>query len=343
MLRATVRRTLRRRRLLPAHGRLLVACSGGPDSVALTHALAGLRGELGLTLEVAAVDHGLRPEAAGELDLVARLARGLGLPFHPLRITVSTERPSLQAAARRARYRALLALAAERGGARVAVGHTMDDQAETVLARVLRGAGLDGLSGIAPRRADGVVRPLLDCRRRDVEAHVARHGLEVVRDPSNRDPRFLRTRVRATLLPALAGEDPRVVEHLAALADEAREVRAAARRRARALLEAHGPGDALETAPLLAEPPAVRRQLLRRWVRARAGRSLGRAHLEAIDALLRGPGPTGGPVLLGGGWALEPRPDGGAPSLVLAHRPGRPSRGGSGGSACPDPPGSPED
>lgn len=281
-----VRRTLRERRLLAAGDAVLVACSGGPDSVAMTHLLWLVGAELGLRLEVASVDHGLRPDAAADVAVAAGLADRLELPFHALRVEVEPG-SSLQASARRARYRALLELARGRALSAVAVGHTLDDQAETVAFRVLRGAGVRGLSGIAPRRRDGVVRPLIDCRRSDVRAYVAHHRLEVCRDPSNEDPRFARARLRATVLPALEAEDPAAAAHLAALADDARALRALVEGRARRLL---GCGEAPRVARLRAAPGPVRREALRRFVESRTGRRPSRAHIEALEAALGGRG-----------------------------------------------------
>jgi len=106
------------------------------------------------------------------------------------------------------------------------VGHTQDDQAETILGRLLRGAGIRGLGGIEPRRVDGVIRPLLDCRRSEVRAYAVNRALPFVDDPSNHRPAFERVRIRHQVLPMLAAEDPRVIEHLCALSDEAAQLNA---------------------------------------------------------------------------------------------------------------------
>ena len=155
--------------LLRAGDRVIVAVSGGPDSMALLHALWELRARLGLTLEVAAVDHGLRADAAREVQLVRERAEALGLPFSAVSVDVTAERrrrrgASLQDAARDARLRALGELARAHGADRVALGHQADDQAETVLYRIIRGTGVGGLAGI-PHRRDVFVRPLLDVTR----------------------------------------------------------------------------------------------------------------------------------------------------------------------------------
>jgi tRNA(Ile)-lysidine synthase len=261
-----VRTTLLERGLFQGARRVLVACSGGPDSQALLHVLAALQREHGCVLMAAAVDHGLRPEAARELAGAERLARALGLPFHGLRVEVPPG-ASLQAQARAARYAALLACAHAHGAECVAVGHTLDDQAETVLARLLRGTGLEGLAAIEPRRADGVVRPLIDAPRALVHAYGAELALEAAHDPSNDDPRFLRVRIRHGLLPALARENPRLTQALANLADDAREAASALTQQAEELLS-----QARSGVHILREAPGpLRRRALRRWVERELG------------------------------------------------------------------------
>jgi tRNA(Ile)-lysidine synthase len=212
--------------LLRSGDRVVVAVSGGPDSMALLHALWELRARLGLTLEVAAIDHGMRAEARREIDLVRERAGALGLRCFVLEVDVAAERRgrrglSLQDAARQVRLRALTALAGERGAHRVALGHQADDQAETVLYRIVRGTGLAGLAGI-PYRRDLFVRPLLDVTRTQILRYLGRRSIPYVQDPSNADARFARSRIRHGLLPALAQENPRVAESLRALAAAAR-------------------------------------------------------------------------------------------------------------------------
>jgi tRNA(Ile)-lysidine synthase len=208
--------------LLRPGDRVVVAVSGGPDSMALLHVLWELRARLGLTLEVAAVDHGLRADARREVELVRERAGALGLPFAAVDVDVAAERrgrrgASLQDAARDARLRALTALARARGANRVALGHQADDQAETVLYRIVRGTGIAGLAGI-PYRRDIFVRPLLDVTRAQILRYLRRRSIAFVDDPSNADYRFARARIRHRILPALAAENPRVAEALRALA-----------------------------------------------------------------------------------------------------------------------------
>lgn len=176
--------------------RIGLAVSGGPDSMALLHlAAAALPGRI----EAATVDHGLRAEAVAEAALVASACAALGVPHTVLRVDVARQ-ASIQAAARRARYDALAAWCRERRLAVVATAHHADDQAETLLMRLARGAGLSGLSGIrAVRDLGGVrlIRPLLGWRRAELRVIVA--GIETVDDPSNSDPRHDRTHIRTLL------------------------------------------------------------------------------------------------------------------------------------------------
>jgi tRNA(Ile)-lysidine synthase len=217
-------RTIAQHRLVTPGERVLVAVSGGPDSTALLHGLARLSARLGIALHAATVDHGLRPGSAAEGEAVAASSAELGVPCERLRVDVGAARGphvSLQDAARRARLAALADAADRLSCARVALGHTGDDQAETVLFRIVRGTGLAGLAGI-PYARGRFVRPLLDVRRAAVLAFLKRRRLSFVEDPSNRDRRFTRTRVRHEWLALLGRENPRVVEALLALAREAR-------------------------------------------------------------------------------------------------------------------------
>ncbi len=221
---SSILRTITVRGLFRPGDRVLVAVSGGPDSMALLHVLWEARERLDLGLAAVGVDHGLRPGAARELDLVRNRAEALELPFVRLEVDVARERRggvSLQDAARRARLGALARLAAERGARRVALGHQADDQAETLLFRILRGTGLAGLRGI-PYERDPFVRPLLDVRRAEILRYLRRRSIPFVEDPSNADLRYARARLRHRILPLLAEENPRVSDALVALAAAAR-------------------------------------------------------------------------------------------------------------------------
>jgi tRNA(Ile)-lysidine synthase len=196
---------------------VLVAVSGGPDSMALLDVLARLSSPLGLTLAAHGVDHGLREEAASELELAAAHAVRLGVDFDVTRVALGSG-GNLQARARAARFAALEEVAKRRNLEWLATAHHADDRAETVLLRLLRGSGPRGL-GVLPAREGRRIRPLIRARRSDVLGHLARHGIPFATDPSNENRRFLRARVRAELLPLLSELSPGVVAHLNALAD----------------------------------------------------------------------------------------------------------------------------
>lgn len=212
-----VTRALREECAVTPSSRVLLALSGGGDSSALLHVLARLVPKLGFALFAHGVDHGLRPEAALELDRAEALCRELGVAFSRTVLTLSAG-GNLQARARDARRAALRAAAEQVGADSIATAHHADDRAETVLLRLLRGAGPRGLA-VLPARDGLWIRPQLRARKADVLAHLARHGVSYSDDPSNRNARFLRTRVRSELLPLLEQLSPQIVEHLCALAD----------------------------------------------------------------------------------------------------------------------------
>jgi tRNA(Ile)-lysidine synthase len=197
-----VRATLRRHAMLAGGERVLAGVSGGADSVALLAALVAVAPSLRLTLHVLHVDHQLRPDSARDAGFVRELGARLGVAVSVARVDVPRT-GSLEAAARAVRHAALTAEAARIGATRIALGHTADDQAETVLMRLLEGAGIRGLAAIPPVRGR-VIRPLIETRRRDVEAALRAAGLPWLEDPTNRDPKFLRNRIRHDILPLLA-------------------------------------------------------------------------------------------------------------------------------------------
>jgi tRNA(Ile)-lysidine synthase len=201
---------------------VLVAVSGGADSVALLHLLSRLAPDWRLRLHVLHVDHQLRAESAADADFVRALGARLGVAVDVATVAVD-RRGSLEAAARAARYAALETCAARVGAARIALGHTADDQAETVLMRLVQGAGVRGLAGIPPVRG-AIIRPLIEVRRSALEAELVRARLSWVDDASNRDPKFLRNRIRHELLPLLADSyNPEVATALVRVASVARE------------------------------------------------------------------------------------------------------------------------
>jgi len=215
--------------------RLAVGLSGGADSVALLRVLAARAAELGLVLHAAHLHHGLRGEEAdADLAFARELAAGLGLPFHESRVDVAAEAQaspgkaaeSIEEAARRLRYAWFRQLMAEGLVDAVATAHTLDDQAETVLAKFLRGAWTEGLSGIAPRLEGpegAIIRPLLATTRAEIEAYLNAIGQSWREDSSNRHLTFTRNRIRHELLPLLEGWNPRLREHLTRMATLARD------------------------------------------------------------------------------------------------------------------------
>jgi tRNA(Ile)-lysidine synthase len=198
--------------------RIVAAVSGGRDSMALLHVLAKLRAPLGFELFAHGVDHGLRDAARAELERAAAFARELHVPFAVTTLDRLGRGGNLQERARLARYEILDAVAAEKD-ALLATAHHADDRAETVLLRLLRGASAAGL-GVLPARTGRRIRPFVRAPRHAVDLHVARHEVPFSDDPSNVDPRFLRTRVRHDVMPLLRELDAGIVEHLCGVADD---------------------------------------------------------------------------------------------------------------------------
>jgi len=296
--------------LVAPGGRVGVAVSGGPDSVALLLLAAAARPG---SVEAATVDHRLRPESSAEAAMVARLCAELGVAHRTLPIDWS-ERPSthVQARARHERYRLLAEWAAGRGLVAVATAHHADDQAETLLMRLARGHGVGGLAGARASRAltDGValVRPLLGWRKDQLEALCAEAGVAAVDDPSNRDPAYERSRVRA----ALAGLDldsAALANSAAALADADEALAWTADRLAGERVSIDGNRASLDPSGL---PPELVRRLLLTAFRAlgapeprgpdlaRAAAALGAGRPASLSGLLLKPG--------AGNWTIAPEP-----------------------------------
>ena len=290
---------------LPAGTGVCVALSGGPDSTALAYLVAEARPDLVVTL--VHVRHGLRDDAE-DRDVVRRHAAWLGLPLVERDVEVERAGRGVEAAARTARYAALRAVAVERGAAAILVGHTADDQAETLLLRLARGTGIDGLAGMAPVR-DDVIRPMLRLRRADVRRYVLLEGLPTVEDPTNVDPAVRRSVVRHEVLPRLAAAGPDPVGSLGRIADLARDDAAALDGWARSVADRArraGPVVAIEDAVLAAEPAAVVRRVVRRLLHeVAAGPPPDAATVARVLALPRGSSLTvagGVQVTAAGGW-----------------------------------------
>ncbi len=273
---------IRREGLLQPGERLVVGVSGGADSLCLLDCLH----RLGHELVVAHLDHGLRPSSAQEALRVGEIAAALDLPFESERVALDlrNQADSVEEAARIQRYRFLIRISEAWGIETIACGHTLDDQAETVLMHLLRGAGSSGLKGMLPRThiADWVgieadpelalVRPLLEIRRSETEAYCRKRGLEPVRDESNLDMRFFRNRLRHELLPILEGYNPRIREVLVrtakVMAAEAEILQILVEKSWSSLVRVAGEASlALDLFQFREQPLALQRGLIRRAIR----------------------------------------------------------------------------
>ncbi len=291
---------LKRANLLRPGERLGVAVSGGADSVALLHLLLELRKELGCVLCVVHFNHKLRGRASqADEKFVAKLAVKHGLEFfvaeEDIGAKAKRERGNLEDVSRRARYAFFERLVQDCRLDRVAVAHTADDQAETVLAHIMRGTGLAGLGGIHPTTG-AVIRPLLEIRRTDLRAYLRRTRQPWREDASNRDTHRMRARIRHNLMPLLEKKfQPAVVEHLCQLAEFAREDEAYLEDQS-ALREKQfaQPGQnavRLALPDFLREPRAIQTRLLRRIVERLKPRSgqLSATHVAALFILAEHP------------------------------------------------------
>jgi tRNA(Ile)-lysidine synthetase-like protein len=326
-----------------------VAVSGGADSMALLHALRTLASPRGWRLEVVTVDHGMRPGSAADAEFVVDHAKALGLGAHLVRIPAAELAAAggagPEGAARAARYRALAETAAAAGCRWAATGHTLDDQAETVLLQLLRGTGPDGLAGMAVR--DGwLLRPLLGVRREETRRCCRELDLAWREDETNRDQRLLRNAVRLRVLPLLEELRPGSTRTLARSADLARAERDwldplvataldAALADSGAAPDAGTPGVALRGAALAELPVALARRVVRAACR-RAGCGIPAA--ETVDAIVAAAGAPAGRDQVGwpGGRAWRqgdqivlaqargsrPFPDDWSDRQSNAHRPG---------------------
>jgi tRNA(Ile)-lysidine synthase len=287
---------------------VLAACSGGADSVALAAALAFEARHAGVPVGGVTVDHGLQPGSAERADRTAQLLRELGLdPVLVRRVSVGAD-GGPEGAARAARY-AALAAAATALGARVALGHTLDDQAETVLMGLGRGSGPRSVAGMVPERTAGGVpwwRPLLGVRRATTRQACADQGLPVWDDPWNTDPAYTRARLRAEVLPlmeeVLGGG---VAPALGRTADLLREDLDALDQLAAAELSRLAGADGLPARELGALPAALRRRVLRGWLRGAGVPDVQAVHLRAVEALVTRWRGQGRVDLPGGAGALR--------------------------------------
>jgi len=274
--------------MLSSGQRVGVAVSGGADSVFLLHALR----ELGFALSVVHIEHGIRGAASiADAEFVAQLAASFGLPFHLRRADVPSMGGNLEEAARNVRQAFYAELIASGAADRIATAHTRSDQAETVLYRILRGSGLTGLSGILPVTREGLIRPLLEIDRSEIEAWLRRREIPWKEDASNQDRSYARNRLRHEILPLLReGFNPQLdaaLSHLATLARDEESYWASELCR-----QSPTPSpqpQVIAVTELASVPPALARRRIRQAIKAVKGNHLAVqfAHVERVLDLAR--------------------------------------------------------
>ncbi|MCM8799318.1 MAG: tRNA lysidine(34) synthetase TilS [Candidatus Omnitrophica bacterium] len=221
MILKKVEETIRHYNLIQKKDKVLVAVSGGPDSVALLYILNSLKKKLGISLHVAHLDHMLRKDSWKDKEFVESLAKRLALPISSAQINVKEffKSGSLEEIARNIRLGFLFKIAKEVKAKKIALGHNLDDQVETVLMRILRGAGLYGLRGILPKReicGFTIIRPLINLSRKEIEGYLKRRKIKPLIDYTNLEDIYLRNRIRHRLIPLLEKEyNPNIKEVLA--------------------------------------------------------------------------------------------------------------------------------
>lgn len=269
-----LRAFLKERALLSPGDKVIAAVSGGADSVAMLFALYLLRDELGITLEAAHFNHHLRgAESDRDEAFVTDFCGRYDIPLHLGSGRIVPGKKGLEAAARDARYAFLRRLPGK-----VATAHTADDNAETVLMRLIRGTGLKGLGAIAPVSGN-VIRPMLTVTRDDVEAFLEEYALPHVEDSSNGTDDFLRNRIRHGILPLMRTENPRIGENLSAMALLLRQDEAC--------LQAMIPEEQVpDVSRLKAMEPALRRRALERFLKAQGVREPEQIHILQAEQLL---------------------------------------------------------
>jgi tRNA(Ile)-lysidine synthase len=279
--------------MFEAGQRVGVAVSGGADSVCLLRALHALASEWGLAPAVLHVDHRWRGEASrADAAFVREMAAALGLPFHLREATDGPADPNREQAAREVRLQFFREFLTSRTLERIATGHTLDDQAETVLYRLLRGSAAAGLCGILPVAGEGIVRPLIETTRAEVEEYLKGLGQSWCEDATNADPAFVRNRIRRDLLPSLAAVyNPNVRQALArtarlALEDE-QYFSEIVKNTWADVMKAENGAVVIDCHRLLSLPPAVSRRLLREGILRVKGdvRSIDFDHIEESLAL----------------------------------------------------------
>ncbi|MCX7983044.1 MAG: tRNA lysidine(34) synthetase TilS [Syntrophales bacterium] len=293
-----VRNNIIRFQMLQKGDCVIVAVSGGADSMALLHVLNCLAPDFGVTMVVAHFNHGLRREAEKEALFVKKAAEEMGLPFvlgrGEIRTLKNEWRRSLEETARMARYKFLEETASKYGARKIALGHHLLDQAETVLINLIRGSGLAGLKGMEPVREGKYIRPQLSISPREIAAYVARERIKYCVDRSNFDERFLRNRIRHRLIPLLMKEfNPRIVETLAQMAEILREEEHFIARETMTVLKqwgVEGRNDikTISLASLKELPPALRKRVIKELLEAMKPdkKAISFRHIEAVEKIV---------------------------------------------------------
>lgn len=293
-----VRQTLRRHHMLAGGEGIVVAVSGGPDSMALLHVLCRMSDELSLRLHVVTVDHGIHAASGEHAAFVRRTAQAWGIPASSARANARAwarrHGCTLEEAARAVRYRALARVAARVGASHLALAHTADDQVETVLLWLLRGASADGLAGMPAGREHGglrVIRPLLDLWRHEIVAYLGAEGVPSKTDPTNRLRGPLRNRIRLDLIPRLSGYNPGIKAVLRRLAEQVADDAALLDRLAEEagakVLRLLAVGLAIDAEQFRAMPVALQRRVAHRALCEAGGkiRDMKFVHIERIRAM----------------------------------------------------------
>lgn len=302
MLIENVKNTISKHGMLKSGNFVLVAVSGGVDSVVLLHALLALRGRLGLTLAVAHVNHNMRgAESKGDYLFVKRLAAASGLEFAGVTLKrgeLNKHGISLQVAARDRRLEFLCDTAKKLKATRIALGHNADDQAETLLMRFLKGSGLTGLAGMAPVRGS-FIRPLIDCARDEIERFAANEAVKYITDSSNLTDDYLRNDIRLRLMPLLRrrynpGITGTLARTAAILRQDAEFMRAfAAEAFFDAALERKKGFVSMDRVKLSVLHPAISKRVFFEAVRSlEKDAQIYSAHSEAYMAIVNGPSPS---------------------------------------------------
>ncbi|MFW6146884.1 MAG: tRNA lysidine(34) synthetase TilS [Thermodesulfobacteriota bacterium] len=292
--------TIREHHMISRGDKIIVAVSGGPDSVCLLEILFRLQELLHVTLLAAHLDHGLRPgEDQKETEFVEILSRRLGIPCAVGKASQleKTQRNSLEQRARESRYTFLEELLRAHQAQRVALGHNKNDQVETVLMNLLRGAGLAGLSGIPPVRGSRYIRPLISITRKAILAYVQEKGLSYMTDSSNLEKDYLRNRIRLELIPALSAYQPRLLERIDDLAficrQENRFMEEEAEKHLTHMILTGSEGLNISLKELQSLPLSLQHRVIRAAIQKIKGnlRKIHLGHIRAILELIENPKP----------------------------------------------------